>query len=360
MNKPAVFISHSSKDEQIVRVLSDVLRQKTGGAIEIFVSSDGQSIPLGYNWIHAIEDALNRASLMFVLLSPNSVGSQWIYFEAGYSYSQKRRVIPIGILGVDLGGMAPPMSLLQGFNVTSPASLDNLLVLINQEFDHAHQAAFTQAEYDTIFGHVRRQADPLLQECVDWVDYLRICVRLPFHALKPHIERVLTSAKVDCGMDDSEVTSYGATYRPQFYSPREVPFEEKTLELDLDPTLANANLLILRKIIASYTVESKIDTAPNVEVRIFFAPWVNYVKEKHRLTAKLPRSGIRFGAHHDLVYENRSFYLSRGTDYAPDTDHMERVELSLSLPADQLTSYGLLGLLRTLFHHNILFAGSVL
>jgi hypothetical protein len=361
MSKPAVFISHSSKDSSIVRALSDALRQKTGGAIEIFVSSDGQSIPLGHNWVHSIEAALNRATLMFVLLSPNSVGSQWIYFEAGYSYSQKRQVIPVGILGVELGVLSPPMSLLQGFNVTSPESLDNLLFLINKHFDHSHDAVFTQADYDAIFGAVTQTADPLLQEFTDWIDHIRISVRLPFDTLKPHIERVLITAGVEFRSRDFDVVSYGATYRRQFYSPHQAPFEERPLDLDLDPSLANQNVRLFQLIAAAYMTEAQIADAPQVNLQIFFAPWAHYIKELHRLTAKLPDSGIQFGDHSDFLYEGQSFYLSRESDYnSPDTDHVDRVGLSLHLPADRLVSYDLLGLLRTLWNHQILFAGEVL
>lgn len=360
MNKPSVFISHSSKDESVVRALSDALRKKTGGAIEIFVSSDGQSMPLGRNWVHSVEEALNRASLMFVLLSPNSIGSQWIYFEAGYSYSQKRRVIPIGIPGVDLGVLSPPMSLLQGFNIISPESLDNLLVLMNKEFGHAHDGKFTQDEYNLIFGQARQRVDPLLREFVEWIDHVQVTMRLPFDTLKPHIEKALTAANVEFRSGGYNVVSYGAHYRRQVYDPHNRPAEERTLELDLAPSLCTANLRCFQQAIVSYMKEAQDDVAPEASLQIYFAPWVSYVKEIHRLTAKLPGSGIRFGEHNDFVYADRSFYLSRGRHEGPAEDYAERVELRLRVPGDQLTRYNLVDLLRTLVQQEIVFAGEVM
>ena len=78
MEKPVVFFSHSSKDEQYLRRLRQMIDSKTGEAIIIFLSSDGQSIPFGRNWVHKIEEALGDASLMFVFISPNSLVSNWI------------------------------------------------------------------------------------------------------------------------------------------------------------------------------------------------------------------------------------------------------------------------------------------
>src|SRR6266487_4418304 len=98
MSKPTVFFSHSSKDENVLRKLKDRLSEKLGGTLDIFLSSDGQSIPLGKNWVHRIEEALHDAKLMIVFLSPASIHSNWIYFEAGYSYSKDIRVVPVAIL----------------------------------------------------------------------------------------------------------------------------------------------------------------------------------------------------------------------------------------------------------------------
>lgn len=56
--KPTVFFSHSSSDGPTLARLRDVFVRKTGGTLEIFLSSDGQSIPFGRNWVHRVEEAL--------------------------------------------------------------------------------------------------------------------------------------------------------------------------------------------------------------------------------------------------------------------------------------------------------------
>ena len=47
MSKPTLFFSHSSKDKEIVLSIKNKLDIATGGVMEIFMSSDGQSIPFG-------------------------------------------------------------------------------------------------------------------------------------------------------------------------------------------------------------------------------------------------------------------------------------------------------------------------
>jgi hypothetical protein len=147
MSKPTIFFSHSSKDKDSLLVLKKLIEKKTGGTIEIFMSSDGQSIPFGTNWIHKIEYGLQNAKIMFVFITPNSLDSSWIYFESGFAYSKEIEVIPIGI-GIDIAQISPPLNLLQGFNVISEDSLNNIINIINKKFDFSFEENFTEKEYN--------------------------------------------------------------------------------------------------------------------------------------------------------------------------------------------------------------------
>ena len=101
MSKPTVFFSHSSKDKEQILAIRDKLDKATSGVIDIFLSSDGQSIPFGTNWVHRVEQGLKDATIMFVFATENSIRSGWIYFEAGFAYSKGIKVIPVG-LGVSI------------------------------------------------------------------------------------------------------------------------------------------------------------------------------------------------------------------------------------------------------------------
>ena len=45
MEKPTIFFSHSSKDRDAILPIKEKLMKITSGVIQIFMSSDGQSIP---------------------------------------------------------------------------------------------------------------------------------------------------------------------------------------------------------------------------------------------------------------------------------------------------------------------------
>lgn len=146
MNKPTLFFSHSSKDKKNMNILKDLIQDKTSGTLNIFLSSDGESIPFGSNWVHSIEKGLNDAQLMFVFITPNSIKSDWIFFESGFGYAKNVKVIPIG-LNVDISTLNPPLNLLQGFNLSSSEGLNNIIKVINDYCNTQFKEDFTDTDF---------------------------------------------------------------------------------------------------------------------------------------------------------------------------------------------------------------------
>jgi hypothetical protein len=151
-SKPTVFFSHSSRDTEVVQRVQRFVAERTGRAVELFVSSDGQSIPGGHNWSARLHDALAGAQLMFVFVSPRSLDSRWIYFEAGYVYRAEVAVVPLGILGVALDRIPAPLNILQGFEIRSPDGLGNIIDRINRTFDFGFDIRVSAEEYEAVFG----------------------------------------------------------------------------------------------------------------------------------------------------------------------------------------------------------------
>ena len=149
MEKPTIFFSHSSKDRDLILPIKNKLSDITSNVIKIFMSSDGQSIPFGNNWIHKIEEGLQNSKVMFVFITPNSINNAWVYFESGYAYSKGVEVIPVGI-GINIGDLKPPLNLLQGFNVTSGDSLNNFVSILNQKFELNFKENFLEIDYEQI------------------------------------------------------------------------------------------------------------------------------------------------------------------------------------------------------------------
>ena len=177
MDKPTVFLSHSAKDSEPIRRLKELLDEKTGGAIEWWLSSDGQSLPLGRNWIAEVHQALERTSLLFCFLTPASFHSAWVHFEAGFAFRGKVDVVPVGLLGVDIASAPGAMPFLQGFNVKNHHSLNNLIQKVNDTFETKYKLSFTAEEFDEIFAatetkaHVEEYLDSLFQTAELTVSY---------------------------------------------------------------------------------------------------------------------------------------------------------------------------------------------
>jgi hypothetical protein len=151
MEKPIVFLSHSARNRIELAELKTVLDKRAAGSLEFFLSSDGQSIRFGRNWVVSISDALSQAKLMFAFLSAESANSNWIHFEAGCAYAKDIRVVPVCLPGMDLDRVKPPMGLLQGFNLHSFEAMGNLARICNEEFDLKMVETFTAEEFGALF-----------------------------------------------------------------------------------------------------------------------------------------------------------------------------------------------------------------
>ncbi|MBK8254992.1 MAG: toll/interleukin-1 receptor domain-containing protein [Polyangiaceae bacterium] len=268
-SKPTVFFSHSPRDKDRLTRLKQMFVAKTGGTIDVFLSSDGQSIPLGRNWVHKVQEALERATLMIVFLSPASLDSRWVYFEAGFVYAKGVRVIPVGIFGVDLTQLPPPISLLQGFNITSPDGLDNLIAVSNEEFGHQHAQVFSLDEYNEFFRTESGARTGALARHSAFIDDIRVTLTRESGATEPpsRIIEITAEALQKLGVEhqylqggmqqQSGDVQWNFIGRPQhdvgessiyFYGAR-MYVEESKLEFRADPRLADMSLAVLESIL---------------------------------------------------------------------------------------------------------------
>jgi TIR domain len=88
--KYLVFISHSSLDAWIARVMKEKI-EKIGGSCWL----DEKDLEGGNIIGDDIINGINACDEAVVLISPNSVKSQWVPFEIGAVRAQYKRVTPI-------------------------------------------------------------------------------------------------------------------------------------------------------------------------------------------------------------------------------------------------------------------------
>lgn len=85
-----VFVSYNRKDSAFALLLSKNLAKN---GIEVWI--DQLSIPAGAAWDRAIENALNSATLVLVVLSKNAVESDNVLDEISYAFQNNKRIIPV-------------------------------------------------------------------------------------------------------------------------------------------------------------------------------------------------------------------------------------------------------------------------
>lgn len=86
----SVFISYSRKDERFARQLATELSNR---GFDVWI--DVEDIPAGMKWSSAIQQGLDMANAMVVVISPDSMASNNVEDEWQYFLDQKKPVFPV-------------------------------------------------------------------------------------------------------------------------------------------------------------------------------------------------------------------------------------------------------------------------
>lgn len=154
--KKKIFISHIGEEHKLAIHLKTFLTDKFIGAIDIFVSSDYESIKLGDNWMDNIKNSLIEMDLMIVIVSPISVNRPWINFESGCGWIRNIPVIPMCHSGLFPSDLSFPLKTLQagilnnvkdiGFLMSRIAEISNFKTPIIQDNEFIPQIELFEKE----------------------------------------------------------------------------------------------------------------------------------------------------------------------------------------------------------------------
>jgi hypothetical protein len=121
-----VFLSHVSAEHAVAAALKAHLVKDFLGLLNVFVSSDGESVAAGEQWLTSIETALAECDLLITLCSPHSIRRPWINFEAGAAWMRKIPLIPVCHGDLAPSDLPMPLSLRQGISLVEPEGLRRL------------------------------------------------------------------------------------------------------------------------------------------------------------------------------------------------------------------------------------------
>jgi TIR domain len=133
--KPLVFVSHISQDQAVADWLKTTLNRDFLRLLEVFVSSDTESIEVGTPWFDSVRQALADARVLIVLCSPASIGKPWINFEVGAAWIINKPIIPLCHSGLSPAELPMPLSLRQGINLSEPEGIERLYEGLARELD---------------------------------------------------------------------------------------------------------------------------------------------------------------------------------------------------------------------------------
>jgi hypothetical protein len=130
--KALVFISHITEEKEIAILFKELIESSFLGMIEVFVSSDGESISMGQRWLDEITVALKECTIEIIICSPDSVNRPWINFEAGAGWIRNIPVIPLCHSGAEPNKLPAPLNLLQAAKATEISGLKLILPVLAQ------------------------------------------------------------------------------------------------------------------------------------------------------------------------------------------------------------------------------------
>jgi hypothetical protein len=141
-NLGEVFISYSGKDQPLAGVLSDSLRRR---GVSTWSDLD---LRAGSDWQKEIADALRRASAVIVVVTPNSLESNWVKSEWSTALTESKRVIPAVAYGARFEDLPSPLAAIHG-------------VSLNEDFDRG------VLQIVEAVGDLQQSSEPAPSEHVD-------------------------------------------------------------------------------------------------------------------------------------------------------------------------------------------------
>lgn len=125
--KPIIFLSHFSQEATVAFALKTTLEKAFLGMVDVFVSSDGKSIPKGKNFMDTIKTAIEQSVYGLVLLSPDSVARPWVNIEFGAFWALGKPITPLLHGELSFKQLEPPYNSMNGTPATDLKGMNELV-----------------------------------------------------------------------------------------------------------------------------------------------------------------------------------------------------------------------------------------
>lgn len=126
-----VFISHSTIDQVFARKVRNLLSQRANA--QVFTTEE---LSAGERWEARLRHELATADVVMVLLTPNSVDSNWVLHEVGAAWALGKAIIPVITRRDVLNKLPVTLKASRAIELTDVDSADNADKLVG-EFENA-------------------------------------------------------------------------------------------------------------------------------------------------------------------------------------------------------------------------------
>tara|TARA_R110002020_G_scaffold105483_5_gene246075 strand:+ start:1099 stop:1944 length:846 start_codon:yes stop_codon:yes gene_type:complete len=131
-----IFISHSSKDNEIGKEVINLLQLIGIKHNQIFyTSAAGYGIPLGKDWVETLKTEVSGEGIVISLLSDNYFTSQICLLEMGATWVLSKHHIPILIPPLNFKSVNEVINAIQGFMITDKLKWSTLKKDLEKLFD---------------------------------------------------------------------------------------------------------------------------------------------------------------------------------------------------------------------------------
>jgi hypothetical protein len=149
-----LFISHAHRDQDLASRLVDVITNTfvvPHGELRC-TSVPGYQLDLGTSAPDVLREELGSAACVVAILTPNSIGTDWVLFELGAAWANARTTIPLLAGGLEDKDIPGPLRGAAGGQLKTPVTLDRLLAQLERELAWARgkDLEARQKQYDLV------------------------------------------------------------------------------------------------------------------------------------------------------------------------------------------------------------------
>lgn len=133
-----IFISHSSYDKEIVRLLADLIKKVSLNQIHIWFSNDtdaGGGFLIGEDWFDSIITNLKKSHVVISFITQNSNNQPWILYESGFAEALNNCVLVPVKFNINVGDVSVPLQHKQIYNLSGLEDVNTFLSKLLDLFD---------------------------------------------------------------------------------------------------------------------------------------------------------------------------------------------------------------------------------